>query len=252
MSLKIGITGATGKMGGTVISCARESEDYEIGFAVDREASKREDVPVEKESNFRQLILEEQPDVIVDFTAPEASLRYSKICADTGTPIVIGTTGFSEEQVKRLKNMSKNTPILKASNFSKGVQALRDILKTALKNLEGYDIEIVESHHNSKVDSPSGTAKTLLRDVKDTVEVDDIVYGRQGESERGEREIGIHSIRCGNIRGKHKVIIGQNEETVEISHEVHSRKVFALGALEAAQIASELENGWHNYSELIE
>jgi 4-hydroxy-tetrahydrodipicolinate reductase len=194
---------------------------------------------------------------------------------------VVGTTGFDEGQVDRLRAAAEEVPVLRAANFSRGVQGLLAAVREAVARLPGYDVEVTETHHNGKRDAPSGTAKTLLSEIEDVREAsgdavggasgDDAreaneseargpswsgsaerVHGREGEAPRSEGEIGVHSRRAGDVTGEHEVLLAGNHETVRLTHTAGSRGVFAAGALDAAGRLADREPGWYEFEAVIE
>lgn len=234
--MRVAVTGATGRMGKTVLAVARE-RDLDIAFAVNRGADGEhvEGVPVQPSTEFEALLDAERPDAVVDFTGPEATVAYASACATYGVPLVTGTTGYSEADIAALEEAGTETPVLVGANFSRGVQALLDAAESAVENLPEYDIELTETHHNGKRDAPSGTAKVLLDRVEGTRKAEsDRVHGREGEAPREGDEIGVHARRAGDITGEHEVLLAGNHEALELTHRAGSRDVFAEGALDAA------------------
>ena len=156
-------------------------------------------------------------------------------------PVLVATTGHTEEQLKKIEKAAELIPVIKATNTSLGVNIVNEIVAFATKLLKDFDIEIVEKHHNRKIDAPSGTASTLLEIVKENLNDGNdyrTVYGREGYSKRAEKEIGVHAIRGGNIVGEHTVIYAKNDEIIEIKHEALSRKMFSDGAVKAIEFLS--------------
>ncbi|MDH6368081.1 MULTISPECIES: 4-hydroxy-tetrahydrodipicolinate reductase [unclassified Breznakia] len=173
-------------------------------------------------------------DVIIDFSHPdnlESLLAYVEI---HHTPIVISTTGFTSEQVAAIKHAALRSPVVYTANFSLGITVMQEVLRLITPILEdSFDMEVIEKHHNKKLDAPSGTAKMLV----ETLNPDGIyaeVYGREGNGKR-QKEIGIHAVRGGSIVGEHSVIYAGEDEVLEIKHEAHSKHVFANGAIKAAE-----------------
>jgi 4-hydroxy-tetrahydrodipicolinate reductase len=248
--MKIAVTGATGEMGGNVIKSARE-KDIDIGLAVDREENTRMGLQIENDDNFEKLLESRNIDIIVDFTVPEASMKYLEAAKNTDTPIVIGTTGFSEEQLEEIREAGEEIPVLKASNFSPSVNVMKDLIREAAGKLESYDIEITETHHNRKRDSPSGTAKALLEELEKVRGGAEEVNGREGEAPREEGEIGLHARRAGDIKGVHEVLFAGGEEVLKIEHRNESRQVFSNGALKAAECLKDKESGYYSFSEVL-
>lgn len=176
-------------------------------------------------------------DVVIDFSHPSALDNILKICEEENTPLVIGTTGYSEEQLEQIKLASNKIPILKSTNMSLGMNLLFTLVEQTASILKDkVDIEVIEAHHNHKKDAPSGSAKSIVKSIeKGLGEVRDHKHGRVGESPRQKGEIGIHAIRGGNIVGEHEVNFISDLETIKICHEAYDRAVFAQGALEAAK-----------------
>jgi 4-hydroxy-tetrahydrodipicolinate reductase len=165
-------------------------------------------------------------------------------------PVVIATTGYDETQIGYINDLSKSVPVVYAANFSLGVTVMTKIASQLGELLSGdFDIEIIETHHNQKLDAPSGTAKMLLEAV-DPNEEYSRVYGREGDSKR-KREIGIHAIRGGNIAGKHTVLFAGEDETLEITHTATSKQIFANGAIKAAIFAIGKPPGLYNMNHVL-
>jgi 4-hydroxy-tetrahydrodipicolinate reductase len=251
--MRLVVTGATGRMGRAVIETADDRGDDVVaaihhGGGGDTVCG----VTVEPASELAAILRERDVDAIVDFTAPETTLDYIGACAATGTPAVIGTTGFDDDQLDTLTEYADDIPILRAANFARGVQALRTAVAEAVRGLPGYDIELTETHHNGKVDAPSGTAKTLLDDIQTTRDdVTDRVHGREGDAPREHDEIGVHARRAGNITGEHEILIAGNHEEVRLTHRAEDRGVFAAGALDAAEWLHGRAPGWYDFSAVV-
>lgn len=188
-------------------------------------------------NDIRELDENENVDVVIDFS------HFSKLdilleeCAKRKYPIVIATTGYSGETLEKIVKFSKEIPILLSSNTSLGINAINEVLEKLVPKLEGnFDIEIIEKHHNKKIDSPSGTAVTLLETIKKSLSKKyKEVYGREGISKREIDEIGVHSIRGGSIVGEHTIIFAGEDEIIEITHKALSKKIFAVGAIKCAE-----------------
>ena len=169
-------------------------------------------------------------------------------------PVLVATTGHTEEQLKKIEKAAELIPVIKATNTSLGVNIVNEIVAFATKLLKDFDIEIVEKHHNRKIDAPSGTASTLLEIVKENLNDGNdyrTVYGREGHSKRAEKEIGVHSIRGGNIVGEHSVIYAKNDEIIEIKHEALSRKMFSDGAVKAIEFLSGKNAGKYTMRDVL-
>jgi 4-hydroxy-tetrahydrodipicolinate reductase len=195
-------------------------------------------------------------DVLIDFTAPEASEVNARIAAEQGKPCVIGTTGLSEAQRAALSGFAEQTAIVYAPNMSVGVNLLFKLTAevAAVLGLD-YNVEIVETHHNQKKDSPSGTALRLAECAGDALDFDfdaDLAHGRQGMvGARPSRQIGVHAVRGGDVVGEHTVsFIGQGER-VELSHGAQSRDTFARGALRAARFAAQASSGLYDMQDVL-
>jgi len=169
-------------------------------------------------------------------------------------PVLVATTGHTEEQLKKIEKVAELIPVIKATNTSLGVNIVNEIVAFATKLLKDFDIEIVEKHHNRKIDAPSGTASTLLEIVKENLDDGNdyrTVYGREGYSKRAEKEIGVHAIRGGNIVGEHTVIYAKNDEIIEIKHEALSRKMFSDGAVKAVEFLKGKDAGKYTMRDVL-
>jgi len=241
-------------MGRAVLAAAAARDDCDVDFAVNRSSVDESisGVVIESTTNFEALLADYQPDVVVDFTGPESAVEYADACAETGVSFITGTTGFDEEAVGELKWASESTAVLKASNFSRGVAALRLAVQEATAALPDADIELTETHHNAKRDAPSGTAKTLLDDIERVRdELTERVHGREGDAPRSTNEIGVHARRAGDIAGEHEVLLGGSNETLSLTHRAGDRSIFAEGALDAAVWLAGREAGWYDFFEVI-
>ncbi len=245
---KIILNGCNGKMGLAVTNCVNLRDDCEISFGVDINNNVNNSYPVVSNIN------ESKGDVIIDFSHPSCLSSILEYAVSTKTPAVIATTGLSEADVENIKEASKAVPIFFTFNMSLGVNLLVELAKTAQKVLSnGFDIEIIEKHHNQKIDAPSGTAIMLAEalneaaDGKYTYE-----YNRQAKREkRATNEIGIHSVRGGNIVGDHDIIFAGTDEVVTLSHSAYSKNVFAVGAVNAAIFISNKKAGLYNMADLV-
>ena len=200
-------------------------------------------------SNFEEI--NEDFDVIVDFSHHSLTKELLEFAVKNNKNILIATTGHNEEENDFIKQMSEKIAILKATNTSFGVNALNKIVAYATKILKDFDIEVVEKHHNRKLDAPSGTANTLLDVIDEALDKKmNRVYGRH-DVKRGEDEIGVHSIRGGSIVGEHEVIFTKGDEIIEIKHTALSRKIFADGAIAALEILVNLKKGMYSINEVI-
>jgi len=252
---EIAVTGAAGRMGREVLAAADDRNDIEVAFAVNRSSVDEliSGMVIESSDNFAELLAEYEPDVVVDFTGPESARTYADACADHGVALVTGTTGFDDEGVDALKTASEAAAVLKASNFSRGIAALRLAVQEATAALPDADIELTETHHNAKRDAPSGTAKTLLDDIEGVRDdLGDRVHGREGEAPRSDEEVGVHARRAGDIAGEHEVLVAGSNETLSLTHRAGDRGIFAEGALDAAEWLAGREAGWYDFFEVID
>lgn len=247
---RIAVNGAAGRMGETVIETAADREDLDAVVGFDTEAGEVAGVPVVADT-VADALTEYDVDVVVDFSVPESTLALAEACVDTGVGLVVGTTGFDEEGLAALDAASESVPLLKATNFSRGIQVLQRTVREAVAALDGYDLELMESHHNQKVDAPSGTAKTLLEVVQEERDVEP-VYGREGHAPREDDEIGVFARRAGDIRGEHELILAGNDEVLSLSHHAEDRAVFAAGALDAAAWLAGRDAGRYDFGEVVD
>jgi len=239
-------------MGRELLALASERGDLDLVLAVSGSAEDEVDgVPVADAEALPRLLVENEVDVLVDFTAPAASAEYVAACADADVAAVVGTTGFDVEQEAALDQASESVPVLKASNFSRGIAALRRAVREAVAALPDFDVEVTETHHNGKRDAPSGTANTLLEDIDELRGDHPRVHGREGDQSREDGEIGVHARRAGGIPGEHDVLLGGDHEYLSLSHTALDRGVFADGALDAAVWLSGRGAGWYDFGAVI-
>ena len=242
MSTSIVVTGAFGRMGKTISELVRTDDSCVLAGLLERGdllgKLGPQDCPV---GAVAVDVLPKAPGaVVIDFTAPEASLATARVAAELGNPMVIGTTGLNEDQKAELAALAKQTPLFWAPNMSIGVNVLLKVLPELTRLLgEQYDVEMVELHHNRKKDSPSGTALKLaecLANAKDWNLPDVACYHREGIiGERPKKEIGVQTIRGGDVVGVHTVYFMGPGERIEVTHQAHSRETFAQGAIRAAK-----------------
>ena len=250
----IGVTGATGAMGRTVLATATDRDDTTVRFAVNRdpETEHIKETSVGDAADFPTFLAEQSPEVVVDFTGPDSAVEYAAACAEAGVGFVTGTTGFDADGRTALDRAAETVPLLWATNFSRGVHALRSALDDVVGTLPGYDIELTETHHNRKRDAPSGTAKTLLDAIDEASGVErERTYGREGTHPRDDDEIGVHVRRAGGIRGEHEVMLAGNDEVLTLTHRAESRQVFASGALDAAVWVAGRDAGRYEFAEVV-
>jgi 4-hydroxy-tetrahydrodipicolinate reductase len=217
---RVALIGAAGRMGQAIIAVA-ESEGVEVVSRID----------------LGDAIGLADANVLIDFSHPDASRSTCNAAIKSELPLVIGTTGHSAKEKQAIEAAAQKIPVVFASNFSIGVNALFSLTEQAAKILgENFDLEILETHHRLKKDAPSGTAKTLAEILQRTRNTEKLCHGREGISgERTKSEIGIHSVRGGDVVGDHTVIFAGQGERVELTHRASSRETFARGALRAAR-----------------
>lgn len=254
MAVTVAVTGAGGRMGRAVIEAAAERDDVDVVLAVNRHSvDPIAGVDVADAADLPALLADEDPDVLVEFTAPESSVEYVAAAADCGVACVVGTTGFSPSQETALADAADAVPVLRASNFSRGIAALRRAVKAAAAALPAYDVEVTETHHNGKRDAPSGTALTLLDDIEEArPDLTERVHGRSGEAPRSAGEVGVHARRAGDVAGEHEVLLAGDENVLELTHRAGSRRVFAAGALDAAAWLAGRDAGAYDFTEVLE
>jgi len=263
--IKIAIMGAGGRMGREVAAAAMDDKEVMIVGAAEAAGNPAIGQDLgrlcgQPESGIRITADSEAvalpADVLVEFSAPAASVEHALLAAQLGKAHVIGTTGLSAEQMTAVQQAAAQVPILVAPNMSLGVNLLLKILPLIAKTLgDGYDVEIVESHHRHKKDAPSGTALALGRAIAQVLGRDweqAAVYGRQGVKPRQPGEIGVHALRAGGNVGEHWVIFGNEGEQIELSHRAFSRQTFALGALRAAKFLASRPPGLYTMLDVLE
>ena len=241
--IRIAVVGASGRMGQTIIEAIDQSDKVSLGVTLD------------KGDDLNAVI--DQFDALIDFTRPEATLEYLNACQSSGKSMVIGTTGFSDDQLQAINDAASSMPIVFAPNMSVGVNLSLKLLDMAARVIgEDADIEIVEAHHRHKVDAPSGTAlkmgevvaNALGRDLSECA-----VYGREGiEEPRDRQTIGFSTIRGGDVVGEHTVSFFMEGERVEITHKASSRLTFANGAVRAASWLEGQSAGLYSMQDVLD
>lgn len=248
--VNIGIVGCNGKMGHFVADAVLENGECNAMFGVDAFGESKYDFTVYK--SFKDV--KETPDVIIDFSNPAVLDDMLEFALSNSVPCVICTTGFSQDQVSKIKSASEKIAIFYSGNMSLGINLLIELTKEAAKVLgNGFDIEIVEKHHNLKVDAPSGTALMIADGISETLDDEpQYVYDRHAyRKKRSKNEIGIHAVRGGTIVGEHEVIFAGHDEVVTISHQAQSKEVFAVGAVNAGVFLATQKPGMYNMSNLL-
>lgn len=212
--MKFGIMGFSGKMGKEIVETFQES-----GY-----------MPVLKVDSGHEVI-DDEPDVMIDFSKPEALDKTIKICEKYSCPLVIGTTNLGEKETERLKMLSKDVAVVQSYNFSMGINVMLEMIKDISSSLSEWDVEIIEMHHSTKKDKPSGTAVMMKNALN--------------------KDVQVHSLRMGGLPGDHKVIFANSGEVLEISHRAISRKAFAIGAMKAAEWVIDKKAGLYTFKDVI-
>lgn len=247
---RIVLTGACGKMGHVIQNIVSKRDDCIIVAGVDLYDSKDTDFPIYSTIND----VKEEADVVIDFSNPSLLDGILKFGKETNTALVIATTGFNECQKKAIENASKDCPVFFTYNYSLGINLLASLAKKATALLgDEFDIEIVEQHHNQKIDAPSGTALMLADAINEELNNEmKYEYDRHTKREkRTKKEIGMHAIRGGTIVGEHEIIFAGRDEIITLSHSARSKEVFAVGAVNAAVFMSGKEAGMYDMGELV-
>lgn len=264
MSIKLAISGAAGRMGRRLLALSDQDGEFDLVQAVEWKGFPR----LGKKINECEPVAPRAPevtwserlkpgaDVVIDFSSPAGIIDTAKAAADTGTRMVVGITGLEAAQVDALKKASERVAVMLAPNFSLGVNLMFRLAAEAARVLgDDYNIEIVEAHHNQKVDAPSGTALGIAKAVAGELGRDlerDLVHGRSGKpGKRGVREIGMHALRMGSVTGEHSVFFCNDVERIEIAHRAESRDVFASGALKAAKWMMGQGPGWYSMQDML-
>lgn len=264
MKVKVAILGCSGRMGRNLIQAAHEHESIElIGGSVRASSSfagfdlgELAGIGAMGLTTVTELSQLNDAEVFIDFTSIETSLENINWCKENNKALVIGTTGFNDEQVSIIKEAGKSMPIVLAPNTSVGVNLMFKLLEITAKAIGDYtDIEIFEAHHRFKKDAPSGTAVKMGQVIADTLGRDlneCAVYGREGITEERNREtIGFATVRAGDIVGEHTAYFADLGERIEITHKASSRMTFALGAMRAAFWLSEADNGFYDMQDVL-
>lgn len=243
--MKIILVGAKGIMGGHVINAANKA-GFEVSALVDLKCDPEITGEYTKISDIR-----EKADVIIDFSFHGLVKEITDYAVDTGTPIIVATTGHTDEEREVINEASKKVAVFYSGNMSVGIATLCDVVKRVVSVFPNADVEIIETHHTRKLDAPSGTAKMLFNSVKEAREDAYAHYGRSGNCKREKNEIGINSVRVGNIVGIHEVIVGTDTEQITLKHEAYDRALFADGAIKAAEFMAGKGEGLYTMTELL-
>ena len=244
--------GCNGVMGQVITGMAKDMEGLKIVAGIDLKNDKENGYPVY--ASLEEC--KEEADVVVDFASPKAADHLMDFCAEKQLGLVLCTTGLSEEQIQKVKETAKKTAVLRSANMSLGVNLLLKLVQDAAKVLtgSGFDIEIVEKHHNQKLDAPSGTAVALADSINEEFDNEyEYVYDRSTRREkRPAKEIGISAVRGGSIVGDHDVIFAGEDEVITFSHRAYSKALFGRGAVEAAKFLAGKEPGFYSMGDVID
>lgn len=249
--VKIILHGYNGKMGHVLRELISQDSESEVIAGIDA-YSNNESAPHPVYNSF--LDCKEKADVIIDFSHHSAVSELIQYCSKTKTPVVVCTTGLSDENYELIKKASEEIPVFRSANMSLGINVLLEAIKAVVPPLEeNFNIEIIEKHHNQKVDSPSGTALLLADTINDTCKTKkDYVYGRHGKNDVCSiKDLGIHAIRGGTIPGEHTILFAGADEIIEIKHTALSRRIFGVGALKAAKFIAHADKGLYDMSDLF-
>jgi 4-hydroxy-tetrahydrodipicolinate reductase len=254
---RIAIVGAAGRMGREVVRATLGNESFELVGGVVEPGSESVGADLGELCGAGRIgvaATEDPPDnaeALIEFTTPEATVEHLAY----RRPVVIGTTGLSEEQLTRVEEAAKSIPVVLAPNMSVGVSLIREVVRELSEKLDpSYDIEVVEAHHRHKADAPSGTAFLLAWAAAEGrgTDLDEVaVFGREGRAPRKEGEIGIHALRGGAVVGEHRVTFYGSGEEVEVAHRALSRRTFAEGALRAASFVATAQPGLYSMRDVL-
>jgi 4-hydroxy-tetrahydrodipicolinate reductase len=262
MKIRIAINGACGRMGQRLIALCHEDHELKVVAALDsaqhpnqgRDAGELAGIGPIGAPISPALPIDVQPDVVVDFSTPEGSIEIARVCEARKIPIVVATTGHSDQQRKEIESTAHATAVLFSPSMSLVVNLLFKLVNDAAVALKGkgFDVEIIERHHRFKKDSPSGTAMHFARIVQQAMEIPNLVHGREGMiGERPATEIGVHSIRSGDNVGEHTIVFGALGETLELVHKGYSRDSYARGALLAAKFLANKPAGRYSMADVL-
>jgi len=263
--IKVVICGGCGKMGSTVARLVHQNEEMKLVGIIESPSHPQKgkdwgivaglgETGIIVKDNLEEII--QNTDQVVEFTNPQVSLKHLEIVSKHKKAMIMGTTGFSSEEIEKINNLSQGIPFLLSPNMSLGVNLLFKLAaETAAALNDDYDIEIMEAHHRFKKDAPSGTAKKLAQEIAKAkgVSLDEVaIYGREGIiGERKRGEIGIHSIRSGDITGEHTVMFTALGERLELTHKAHSRDTFAYGTIQAIKFMKGKPAGFYEMKDVL-
>lgn len=243
--MKIIINGINGRMGKEVAKLVCEG-------AYNSELAAGVDIYSDNENIYTKLSDYTGPaDCVIDFSSHLATKDLLNYCITRNLPVVVATTGHTKEETALIENAADKIPVFFSANMSLGVALLASLARTVAKTMPGANIEIVEKHHNRKLDVPSGTALLIAKEIKQELQDYELLVGRNENGKRPEKEIGIHSLRLGNIVGEHEVIVATDSQVITLKHEAQSRSLFAEGALDAARFLCGKQSGLYSMKDLV-
>lgn len=249
--VKVIMHGCNGHMGQVISGLIKEDPEVEIAAGIDLVDNRENGYPVFTDIDACDV----EADAVIDFCSAKAADKLLDFCVRRQIPVVLCTTGLSEEQLTHVEEASKKVAVLKSANMSLGINLLMKVLKEAAPQLAqaGFDIEIVEKHHRRKLDAPSGTALALADSINEAFEEKyAYTFDRSGRREaRPDKEIGISAVRGGTIVGDHDVIFAGTDEVITFSHTAYSRAIFGKGAVQAAKFLAGKEPGWYEMKDVL-
>lgn len=246
--MKIIINGSNGRIGKAITPLLKEEfKGASLAAAIDRNNTAFDKAPLFKDlDSFKG-----EADCIIDFSNHLATDSLVKYAVKRNIPLVIATTGQTQEELEIIKEASKEIAIFLAANMSLGIAILVELAKLTVKIMPQADVEIIEKHHNRKLDSPSGTALFIADEIKSVNNKAKYIFGRNGKVKRDKDEIGIHSLRFGNLVGEHEVIVSTDTETIILKHQAHNKELFAEGSIIAAGFLKDKPAGLYGMKDLI-
>lgn len=248
--MNILINGISGFMGREVAKlCAAGYRGSKLTVGVDPSADGSE--APESVKSFKDVMSIDSVDCIVDFSHHACTSVLLDFACENNIPTVVATTGHTPEEISIIHEAAKKIPVFFSANMSLGVALLVELAKTAASAMPDAEIEIIEKHHNRKIDAPSGTALMIANSITEVRPDAYVNNGRSGQGKRTHEEIGIHAIRMGNIVGEHEVIVGTQNQTITLKHEAHSRALFAEGALAAAAFLVDCDAGLYDMKSIV-
>ncbi|MDD6207879.1 MAG: 4-hydroxy-tetrahydrodipicolinate reductase [Clostridiales bacterium] len=248
---RIIMCGCNGAMGQTISRLVEEDSEAQIVAGVDINSQPQNEYPVFQSIDKCNV----EADAVIDFSSPKGTDALLEYCVAKQIPVVLCTTGLSEEQLEKVSEASKSVAVLKSANMSLGINVLLKLVQDAAKVLAeaGFDVEIVEKHHNKKVDAPSGTALALADSINEAMDHQyEYVFDRSDRRQaRDQKELGISAVRGGSIVGEHEIIFAGTDEVIEFKHTAYSKAIFAKGSIQAAKFLKGKEAGLYDMSHVI-